>query len=150
MNNLYKIIPILLILSLFLSSCAVNSVVIKPGYNFDKIKRVAVVQFKDPAFYRDAGSMVSELFAKYMLKTGYNIVERDELDALVRERKLFESGILNKDHLIEFGRISGVDFVCSFSTFEHHLGRGQSQKVQLFTHCSACARITSDGANGAH
>jgi curli biogenesis system outer membrane secretion channel CsgG len=102
-------------ISMLLSSCAVESVVLKPGYDFKQIKRVAVIDFSDAAYSPNSGSLVSDLFVKYMLKTGYNVVERNELAAILREHQLSVQGILNGEQVKEFGKISGVDAIITGS-----------------------------------
>ncbi len=98
--------------ALFLSSCSVNSVVLKKGYDFSRIHRVAVLDFKETSYYNNAGSMVSELFVKHLLNTGYDIIERNELDALLKERNLSLSGLLdNTEQVKEFRKISGIDAI---------------------------------------
>jgi len=99
---------ILLFFTVLFSSCASESVVLKQGYDFKKIKRVAVLEFKDSAYYPGSGSMVSQLFAKYLLKAGYNIVERDELAAILKEHSLSLSSMINPDQVTEL-KLSGVD-----------------------------------------
>ena len=115
MNKTKTVLSVMLFLSVFVTSCAVESVVLKPGYDFTKIKRVAVIEFRDAAYYPNSGSMVSELFVKYLLKTGYNVVERDELDSILREHQLSVNGVLNREHLKEFGKVSGVDAIITGS-----------------------------------
>jgi curli biogenesis system outer membrane secretion channel CsgG len=100
---------LLTFLTIFISSCNMETIVMKPGYDFNKIKRIAVLQFRDSAYYPNSGAMVSELFVKYMLKAGYNVVERDEIDAILREHNLAISGALNPEQVKEYGKICGVD-----------------------------------------
>ena len=116
MNNRVKKSISLMFLSCFvLSSCAVQSVIIKPGYDFSSIKRVAVIDFKDAAYYPNSGSMAAELFVKYLLKTGYNVIERSELDSILREYNLSAQGIIDRSQTKEFGKIAGVDAIITGS-----------------------------------
>jgi len=108
-------IALVLLASVLLSSCGVESVVVKPGYDFKKIKRVAVLEFRDSAYYPNSGSMVSQLFVKYLLKTGYNVIERDEIDALLKEHQLSLAGALNPEQVKQFGKICGVDAIITGS-----------------------------------
>jgi hypothetical protein len=100
----------ILLLSVFLSSCAVDSVVLKPNYDFKKIKRVAVLEFRDSAYYPNSGSMAAQLFVKYLLKSGYNVVERDELESLLRERQLTMAGLVESPSKA-LGKLSGIDAI---------------------------------------
>lgn len=105
----------LLLLALFLSSCAVQSTVVKPNYDFKRIKRVAVIEFRDAAYQPNSGSLVSDMFIKYLLRTGYDVIERTELDSILKEHQLSVEGILNRAQTKEFGKISGVDAIITGS-----------------------------------
>lgn len=96
--------------ALFLTSCATQSIVVKQGYDFSQIKRIAVLQFKDPSYSSSTGAMVSQLFVKYLLKMRYNVIERDELDALLKERHLSESNLLDPETVKTF-KLSGIDAI---------------------------------------
>ena len=102
-------------LALLLSACSSSTIVMKPGYDFSKIKRVAVLEFRNSAYYPNSGAMVSQMFAKYMLKAGYNIIERDELDALLRERNLSMSNLLDSDTTKNYGKLLGIDAIITGS-----------------------------------
>lgn len=103
-------IVLFLFASIFLSSCATQSIVLKNGYDFTQIRRIAVIQFKDPTYTSSTGAMVSQLFMKYFLKSGYNVVERDELDTILREKQLSENNILNPETIKQF-KLSGIDAI---------------------------------------
>jgi hypothetical protein len=108
-KNFIKILFIPLI-TFFLSSCGtMESVVLKPGYDFTQIKRIAVLDFNDVSYYRNAGPMASQLFVKYFLNTNYNVIERSEIDAILREHNLAISGALNTEQIKQYGKICGVD-----------------------------------------
>jgi curli biogenesis system outer membrane secretion channel CsgG len=113
--NRIKTCFMLLLLSLFLASCAVQTSVVKPNYDFKKIKRVAVIEFRDAAYQPNSGSLVSDLFVKYLLTTGYDVIERAELESILREHQLSVQGILNREQAKEFGKIAGVDAIITGS-----------------------------------
>lgn len=111
-----------LLAALILSSCSTQSIVLKKGFNFGQIKRVAVLQFKDPSSAstgfmiasassaQSTGAMVAQLFVKYLLRAGYNLVERDELDAILREKELSESNLMNPETVRKL-KLSGIDAI---------------------------------------
>ena len=107
-------ISLMLLAAVFFTSCASQSIVLKQGYDFKKIRKVAVVGFKDSAYYPNSGTMVSQLFAKYLLKAGYNIVERDELDTIMREHNLAQTGLMDPDQITIF-KLSGIDAIVTGS-----------------------------------
>lgn len=101
----YLLLPVA---ALLLASCASQTLVIKQDYDFTRIKRVAVLSFRDQTLTQSTGSMVSQLFMKYLLKAGYNVVERDELDSLLREKKLSDANLLDPATYREL-KLSGID-----------------------------------------
>jgi curli biogenesis system outer membrane secretion channel CsgG len=103
-----KLLFPLLLAAVFLTSCASETLVLKQNYDFTRIKRIAVVNFRDSTLTQNTGAMVSQLFMKYLLKAGYNVVERDELDALLREKKLSDSNLLDPSTYKEL-KLSGID-----------------------------------------
>ena len=100
------------------SSCGFDSVAVKKDYDFKKIKRVAVLDFQDAAGYYNSGSTVSGMFTKYILKAGFSVVERDQLQSILKEHQLFMDGVINPDQVKEFGRLSGVDALIAGSVSE--------------------------------
>lgn len=118
-KKIIAVITFFILTSLLLQSCAtMDAGVVKPGYDFHQIKRVAVLDFNDTSYYKNAGPMVAQLFVKYLLKTGYNVVERTELDAILKEHNLYNTGALNREQMKEFGKISGVDAIITGSVTE--------------------------------
>jgi curli biogenesis system outer membrane secretion channel CsgG len=114
MNRKTLFLALAVLLPVLFASCASQSIVLKQGYDFKKIRRIAVVEFKDSAYYPSSGSMVSQLFAKYLLKAGYNLVERDELDSILREHNLALSNLMNPDQITQF-KLSGIDAIVTGS-----------------------------------
>jgi len=114
MNNIKTGLSLIMFVMLFCASCATETVVMKQGYDFSKIKRIAVIEFRDSAYYPGSGAMVSQLFGKYLLKAGYNIVERDQLDAILREHNLSLSNLMNPEQITQF-KLSGIDAIVTGS-----------------------------------
>ena len=50
---------IILSAAFLLASCASETLILKQNYDFTKIKRVAVLPFKDPTYTQSEGTMVS-------------------------------------------------------------------------------------------
>jgi len=112
MNKLKISLALLfLFIAAVLTSCGGTAVVVmKPGYDFSKIKRVAVIEFKDSPNYPNSGSIVSEMFAKYLLMTGFNIIERDQLDTILKEHNLQLTNVMDPETLTQF-KLSGIDAI---------------------------------------
>ena len=101
---------LMLVMSLFISSCSTQTIALKRGFDFTQIKRVAVLSFKDPTYTQSEGSMVAELFVKYMLDLGYNVIERDQLDAILKEKQLSESSLVDPMTVRQL-KLSGIDAI---------------------------------------
>jgi hypothetical protein len=115
MNKSKAAILLSLFLALFMTSCGTQTIVVKPGYDFSKIKRVAVLNFNDAPYAPNSGQVPSELFTKYLLKTGYDVIERAQIDAIIREHQLFLQGVLDPAQVKEFGKVAGVDAIITGS-----------------------------------
>lgn len=101
----YLYIP-LFISALFLNSCAIQSSITKSGYDFSKIKRIAVLDFKDASGHPVSGTMASDIFVKYMLKAGYEVLERSQLDEILKEKNISSAGLLDKKNI---QKLTGID-----------------------------------------
>jgi len=80
--------------------------VISPTYPFDKINRIGIMSF-DNAWPSLQG--VENLFAKYLIGAGFKVVERAQLETILREHHIAVSGYLAPETTREIGRILGVD-----------------------------------------
>lgn len=105
-NSFYFIVIMFLVL--LIVSCATQTIVLKKDYDFNKIKRIAVLPFKAPAFNEEKGSMVSQLFVKYLLKAGYDVIEREELDAILREHQLSQTNLMDSNYIKQL-KLLGID-----------------------------------------
>lgn len=89
-----------------LSGCAGPQVAVNPRADFSKIRRVAVASFDGPG-----GNTASDLFAQDLLKHGADVVERQRLEAILKEQQLSSSGILDPETTKKLGKILGVDAI---------------------------------------
>ena len=80
--------------------------VISKTYDFDQMNRIGVMGFTKtwPAMQG-----VENLFAKYLIESGFKVVERAQLESVLREHNISVSGYLSPDTTREIGRILGVD-----------------------------------------
>lgn len=97
----------LVLLSLLaLSACATATVAIKSDFDFKQVKRVAVVGFSDYANRPGSGETLSGAFEQGLLLAGYDLVERAQVDKILREQKLSAS---DPKAVKKLGQILGVD-----------------------------------------
>jgi hypothetical protein len=106
--------PLLLAAAALFGACATATVAVKPGFDFRRVKRVAVIGFSDYSNQFGSGETLSGAFEQGLLAAGWNVVERAQVDKILRERKLTADDpkaakalgrILNVDALL-FGRIT--------------------------------------------
>jgi hypothetical protein len=90
---------------LVLGGCTLKSV-ISPSYDFDQINRVGIMSFSNTLSGMQG---VENLFAKYLIQSGYKVVERAQLESILREHNISVSGYLSPKTTREIGRILGVD-----------------------------------------
>lgn len=103
----------LLLCGVFLAGgCAAPAVVaIKPGYNFSKVGRVALVGLQDPHGQPGIGDAVARELEPYLLRAGYDLIERGQVDKLLKEQAFGQSGSVDPKTAAELGKILGVDAV---------------------------------------
>ena len=89
----------------FLAGCAPKTV-ISNTYDFDRMERIGIM-----AFNSSWNSMqgVENLFAKYLIRYGFKVVERAQLESVLKEHNISVSGYLSPETTREIGRILGVD-----------------------------------------
>jgi len=91
--------------------CAKGEGYVKPGYDFSRVKRVAVVQITGPLEGRAEEEYISDSFKFEFFKRGYDVVERSQVDAILDEQKFQRSGVTTDEGAAEAGRILNVDAV---------------------------------------
>lgn len=91
---------------LALGACGTATVAIKSDFEFAKVKRVAVVGFSDHAGRQGSGEALSGAFEQGLIAAGYDLVERSQVDRVLREKKLSAG---DAKAAKELGRRLGVD-----------------------------------------
>lgn len=109
-----KKLPAVLASALALGACGKAAVAVKSDFDFARVKRVAVVGFSDFSRHPGSGETVSGAFEQALLSAGYDLVERGEVEKVMREKKLSAADmkaartvgrLLGADALL-FGRIT--------------------------------------------
>ncbi len=90
---------------LLLAGCTPKTV-ISQSYNFDQMNRIGIMGFSSPY---NGLSGVENLFAKYLIENGFKVVERAQLDAVLKEHHISVSGYLSPATTKKIGEILGVD-----------------------------------------
>lgn len=106
--------------------------VISPSYDFSQVNRIGIMSFANG--WTDLNG-VENLFAKYLIRHGFKVVERAQLEDILREHNLSVSGYLSPQTTREIGRILGVDVlligeVSSYSPARTELTLTTTQRTQ--------------------
>lgn len=105
-----KKVFILLISFAFLSGCRSSvDIVISRHVDPDGIKRIAIFKM-DRLSYRD-NDKISDLLTHEFLRLGYDVVERTEIEKLIKEQKLGASGFVDPDQAVAIGKLAGADSI---------------------------------------
>lgn len=87
-----------------LAACETPQVAVNPRANFGAVRRVAVVTFGGPS-----GDLAADLMTQNLVAHGADVVERQQLSAILNEQHLSTSGILDPRTVQQVGKILGVD-----------------------------------------
>src|SRR5204862_1141050 len=86
--------------------CATPEVAVNAHADFTRIQRVAVATFGGPA-----GDVAADMLTQDLLNHGADVVERQRLDALLREQNMAMSNMLDPSTVRKIGKILGVDAI---------------------------------------
>src|ERR1035437_902799 len=130
-NNagLLKSIGLLLLVGICLSGCGLTNLAIKKGYDFTKIKRIAIVDFSSTSGFRNSGDAVADEFVLQLMKRDISVIERNKLNAILTEQNLGQSGRLDPDTVKKIGKILGVDAILTGSVIKYK----EEQDQQVYT-----------------
>ena len=99
---------LLALLAGFLLVACAPKTVISPSYDFNQVNRIGIMSFSNA--WADLNG-VENLFAKYLLRNGFKVVERAQLEGILKEHNISVSGYLAPETTREIGRILGVDLL---------------------------------------
>ena len=105
MNNMKKILGSLILLGFCLAGCTPKTV-LSQTYDFNQMNRIGIMAFSNT---RRSLKGVENLFAKYLLESGFKVVERARLESILAEHNISVSGYLSPQTTREIGKILGVD-----------------------------------------
>jgi curli biogenesis system outer membrane secretion channel CsgG len=79
----------------------------------DKNTKIAILSFKDPK-NTEVGSFASDMFGSLLKKKGYQILERDKIDKIIREQKIMQTDkteLTNLEIAEKIGKIKAADYM---------------------------------------
>lgn len=97
----------LVLVAAVLGACATADVAVDRRFDFSRVKRVAVVGFKDYPRRGGSGDLVAGAFEQALIGAGYEVVERAQVAQVLAEKGY--PGSLDPRRTKELGRILGVD-----------------------------------------
>lgn len=83
-------------------------VVVSPHYKTEEVRRVALISFADYPGMSGSGEAAAGIFEKYLLGSGYRIVERRAVNEILKEQAFQASGVPDPATLKKLGRLLGV------------------------------------------
>jgi len=106
--NWFLIFVLNLFFLTFFFGCAPRTA-IRKGYDFNRINRIGVLEFTSYGYETNSGNAVADEFVRELIFRGFDVIERERMEGLLREQHLAESKILDPETVKEVGKISGVD-----------------------------------------
>jgi len=95
----------ILVVLVFCCACTPKSF-ISQTFDFNKMNRIGILAFSSPD---DAFAGAENLFAKNLLRRGYTVVERAQIDRILGEHNLSANSDLTPDMTRKIGKVLGVD-----------------------------------------
>lgn len=87
---------------------------VKPGYDFSKIKRIAVLNFDG-----EKGGAAADIFILELMRKGFDVMERSRFESVLKEQNLGVSGLLEPSTAKSIGKIFGVDAIVAGSILQY-------------------------------
>jgi curli biogenesis system outer membrane secretion channel CsgG len=96
----------------FISGCGagIRTVV---RQDFNPAGRMAVMPFSGKA--EDVGLSLSEAFTTYLMEAGFEMIERAQIENVLKEQKMSLSGGTDVETMVQIGKLAGVDVVVTGS-----------------------------------
>lgn len=119
-----KAIP-LFVLAAALSGCGASVKTVIRG-DFDPAARVAVLPFSGRD--EETGLSLGESFSTYLMDAGFEVMERAQLEKVMKEQKFSLSGAMAEADMAQVGKLAGVKAVVTGSY------RVRRENVRTVTH----------------
>ena len=107
MRRLIVFLPVLVVVT----GCATGSSFVKPGYDFSTLNKVALVEVSGANNREVVQNEIADLFAMELLKRGFDVVERTQVEKILKEQGFQTSGATSALDPTEMGRILNVDAI---------------------------------------
>jgi TolB-like protein len=85
-------------------------------------KSVGVLTFKNLSGQRGLEQLITDSLVSELSKNSkLNVIDRDDLTAILNEQGLSRMGLLAKDNAAQLGRISGINYIVTGSISDSHI-----------------------------
>jgi len=82
---------------------------IRKDYDFSKINRIGILEFTSYGNEINSGNAVADEFIRQLILRGFDVIERERMESLLREQHLASGRFLDPETAKEVGKLSGVD-----------------------------------------
>ena len=108
-----RTLPSLRRLAVFVAGLLVLSIAAAPALaQTKKVERVAVLTFKSIGAPKEMGEAVAEILRTELVDVGgFELVERGQIEALLKEQKLQLQDVIDEKTAVKIGRLSGAKLV---------------------------------------
>ncbi|MCK8816266.1 CsgG/HfaB family protein [Natroniella sulfidigena] len=102
-----------------------------------KLKRVAILDFSDTSYRYNLGRRATSLFISQLLEKDpkfIEVIEREQINAILEEQHLSQSGLVDSSTAQEIGDILGVDLLITGDVISGSVSQDESsQEVEIYT-----------------
>jgi len=102
---------VLLIAVLFVIGCSKGESYVRAGYDFSQLNKVAVIEVAGVVQGDVAKNQIADFFGMELLKKGYAVIERAQVQALLDEQDFQASDLTRADDAARAGKILNVPVV---------------------------------------
>ena len=81
------------------------------GYDFTSLNKVAIVDVTGRVYGEVVKNQISDFFVMELMKRGYNVVERKDIQAVLKEQEFQASDMTSNEDAARAGRINNVPAV---------------------------------------
>ncbi len=105
------VLNVLLIALLFVIGCSKGESYVRAGYDFSKLTKVAVIEVAGVVEGDTAKNQIADFFRMELMKKGYTVVERAQVQTLLDEQDFQASDLTNTEDAAKAGRILNIPVV---------------------------------------
>lgn len=105
------VVNVLLIVIIFVAGCSKGESYVRAGFDFSKLNKVAVVDVAGVVEGDAAKNQIADFFGMELLKKGYTVVERAQVQTLLEEQEFQASDLTGTGDAAKAGRILNIPVV---------------------------------------